>query len=101
MSIFLASPISYISYIKVLNYFTKELCCGIIMIRIVLKLSFLIEGLKEIKYILYLAAFIYGYFIGHNLYSYQVPIAESLLGSLILVFGLNLVFTVLFLFLGF
>jgi hypothetical protein len=67
LSIVLALPCGIYAYAKVLHYFTKQLCCGFIMLRIVLKLSFFVDELKEIKYILYLAAFIYGFFVGHNL----------------------------------
>jgi tetrahydromethanopterin S-methyltransferase subunit E len=67
LSIILGLPCGVLAYAKVLHHFTKEICCGFIMVRLVLKLSFLVDDLREIKYILYLAAFIYGFFIGCNL----------------------------------
>ena len=67
LSVILALPCGIYTYAKVLHHFTKEICCGFIMLRLVLKLSFLVDDLKEIKYILYLSAFIYGFFVGTNL----------------------------------
>jgi hypothetical protein len=72
------------------------------MLRIVLKLSFFVDELREIKYILYLGAFIYGFFVGHNLCKdSHMLIVDSLLGTLIFIFGVNLLATILFLIEGF
>ena len=71
------------------------------MLRIVLKFSFFVDELREIKYILYLSAFIYGLFIGQNLCEdSQILIVHSLFGTLIFIFGVNLIATILFLIKG-
>ena len=71
------------------------------MIRIILKLSFFFDDLREIKYILYLSAFIYGLFIGNILDKSQILKAQAILGSMIFVFGTNMFITILYLIEGF
>jgi hypothetical protein len=101
LSIVLAAPCTIIAYFKILTDYTNEMCCGFIMIRIILKLSFFFDDLREIKYILYLSAFIYGLFIGNILDKSQILKSQAILGSMIFVFGTNMFITILYLIEGF
>jgi len=84
----------------ILCQFTNGICCGLIILRIMLALSIFFQDLLEIKYILYMGALLLGLFIGNSLENIQVLLANAILGSILIVFGINILITIYFLFEG-
>ena len=61
------------------------------MTRIIFGLCILFEEVLEIKYVLYLAALLYGVFIANYLNEIQVKYANAILGSMIIILGNSII----------